>query len=95
MLNGKIVPWGNDDLIATSLNWASAATGIANRAANHTPAPERYDAPFGALLYISVHQQIRAFSMPHLRLMRQQEGQQANSDHLRVAPPKRNSRHAT
>jgi len=55
-------------------------------------APERYDAPFGALLYelltrsqrahISVHQQIRAFSMPHLRLMRQQEGQQADSDHL-------------
>src|ERR1700736_3646490 len=32
--------------------------------------------------HISIHQQIRAFSMPHLRLMRQQEGQQADSDHL-------------
>ena len=32
--------------------------------------------------HISVHQQIRAFSMPHLRLMRQQEGQKAHFDHL-------------
>ena len=53
-----------------------------NPSHTNAKAPERYDAPFGALLYISVHQQIRALSMPNLRLMRQQEGQQADSDHL-------------